>query len=194
MVKGKGKSDFKSWAVRASWSGLLEAAAHPEPVASGVPSPTPLSSLCVFSFLFFSGDDLTAFHFLPAIVGVTLPPPSGRNAKSTDPGSGFSATSISLARSLSCPASRSALLQSRTLLKLSVSPVSLPGMVASSPMDLEVRCVGGQPLGDASQRCVTKPIASCRLALTQAGEAVTAAKACRRLHGHLKVVSRCCSF
>ena len=179
--KARWKSDFKSSLCVLPGVAFLEAAAHPEPVASGVPSPTPWSGLCVFSFLFFSGDDLTAVHFLPAIVGVTLPPPTGRNvgskAKITDPRSGFFATSISLVRSLSCPTSRSTPLQSRTLLNPSVSPASLPAMVASSPMDLEVRCVGGPPLGDGSQRCVTKPIASCRLAVTQAREAVTAAKA-----------------
>ena len=38
--KARGKSDFKLLILS---------------VASGVPSPTPLSSLCVFSFLFFSG-------------------------------------------------------------------------------------------------------------------------------------------
>ena len=54
--------------MRSSWSGLLEAAAHPEPVASGVPSPPLLSGLWVFSFLFFSSDDLTAAHFLPSMV------------------------------------------------------------------------------------------------------------------------------
>ena len=81
--------------------------------------------------------------------------------------------------------SRSALLPSRTLLNLSVSPASWPDVVASSLVDLEVRCVQG---------CVAKPIAIRRPALSQAREVVTAANASRRLHVHLKVVNHCCSF